>query len=91
VLLVGAGGTGSAIAIALLEAGVQELVIHDTDESRTARLIELLSELGRGRVTTGPPDPTAATTREQVLDPFPLVVAQSISGHRSAFAKANLS
>ena len=59
VLLVGAGGAGSAIAIALLDAGVRELVIHDTDESRTAHLIELLADLGRGRVTTGPPDPTA--------------------------------
>ena len=58
VLLVGAGGAGSAIAIALLDAGVRELVIHDTDKSRTAHLIELLADLGRGRVTTGPPDPT---------------------------------
>jgi len=33
VLLVGAGGAGSAIAIALLEAGVHELVIHDADEA----------------------------------------------------------
>jgi len=29
--------------------------------------------------------------RQQVLDPLPLVIAQSISGHRSAFAKADLS
>ena len=56
--MVGAGGAGSAIAIALLEAGVRELVIHDIDESRTAHLIELLADLGRGRVMTGPPDPT---------------------------------
>ena len=58
VLLVGAGGAGSAIAIALLEAGVGELVIHDADESRVATLIELLSGLGQGRVSAGPPDPT---------------------------------
>src|SRR5258708_6633434 len=45
VLLVGAGGAGSAIAIALLEVGVAEL-------------IKLLSDLARGRVTAGPPDPT---------------------------------
>ena len=38
VLLVGAGGAGSAIAIALLEAGVRELIIHDADESRVATL-----------------------------------------------------
>jgi len=58
VLLIGAGGAGSAIAIALLEAGVRELIIHDTDQPRVARLIELLSGLGRGRVIAGPPDPT---------------------------------
>ena len=57
-LLVGAGGAGSAIAIALLEAGVGELVIHDADDSRVATLIDLLSGLGQGRVSAGPPDPT---------------------------------
>jgi shikimate dehydrogenase len=58
VLLVGAGGAGSAIAIALLEAGVGELIIHDADQSRVATLIDLLSGLGQGRVRAGPPDPT---------------------------------
>jgi shikimate dehydrogenase len=58
VLLVGAGGAGSAIAIALLEAGVRELVIHDTSESRVATLLELLSRLGDGRASAGLPDPT---------------------------------
>ena len=58
VLPVGAGGAGSAIAIALLEAGVRELIIHDADESRVAALLDLLSDLGHGRVSAGPPDPT---------------------------------
>ena len=57
VLLVGAGGAGSAIAIALLEAGVRELIIHDANEARAAQLVELLGGLSRGRVTTGLPDP----------------------------------
>jgi shikimate dehydrogenase len=57
-LLVGAGGAGSAIAIALLEAGVRELVIHDTDEARVTGLLDLLTDLGEGRVEAGPPDPT---------------------------------
>src|SRR3954452_22004059 len=57
VLLIGAGGAGGAIAIALLEAGVRELIIHDTDESRVAQLLELLTDLGHSRVTAGPPDP----------------------------------
>ena len=57
VLLVGAGGAGSAIAIGLLEAGVRELVIHDADESRVETLLDLLADLGQGRVSAGPPDP----------------------------------
>ena len=58
VLQVGAGGAGSAIAIALLDAGVGELVLHDANQSRRDELVELLSSLGRGRVVAAPPDPT---------------------------------
>jgi shikimate dehydrogenase len=58
VLLVGAGGAGRAIALALLEAGVRELVIHDADESRVRALLELTSDLGKGPVIAGSPDPT---------------------------------
>ena len=57
-LLVGAGGAGSAIAVALLEAGVGGLVISDTNQPRVAALIEVLEEIGGGRVTAGPADPT---------------------------------
>jgi shikimate dehydrogenase len=42
-LLVGAGGAGSAIALALLENGVSELAIHDADTSRRDQLIARLS------------------------------------------------
>jgi shikimate dehydrogenase len=56
VLLIGAGAAGSAIAIALLEAGIGELVIHDAEQSRVHTLLELLSDLGR--VRAGSPDPT---------------------------------
>jgi shikimate dehydrogenase len=55
VLLLGAGGAGSAIAMALLDHGVRELVVHDVDEARAADLVALLSDI---RVTTGRPDPT---------------------------------
>jgi len=51
------GDPGSAIAIALLEAGVRELVIHDADASRVATLLDLLSDVGQGRASAGPPDP----------------------------------
>ena len=58
VLLLGAGGAGSAIAITLIESGVRDLIIHDTNEARLADLLALVADLGRGRVTAGPPDPT---------------------------------
>ncbi len=57
-LLLGAGGAGSAIAIALLEAGVSELVIHDTDDTRAAALVDLVSDLRPGQVSAGPADPS---------------------------------
>jgi shikimate dehydrogenase len=56
-LLVGAGGAGSAIAHALVTAGVAELVIFDPDEARQTRLAERLAALGCGSVRAGPPDP----------------------------------
>jgi shikimate dehydrogenase len=58
VLQVGAGGAGSAIAIALLDAGVGELVLHDANQSRRDELVGFLLGLGRGRAVAGPPDPT---------------------------------
>lgn len=60
-LLVGAGAAGGAIAIALLNAGVRELIIHDTDESRARHLKALVSNLDQGRVRIGPADPTGCT------------------------------
>jgi len=58
VLLVGVGAAGTAIAIALLEAGVRELIIHDSSEARVAQLMEVVGELGRDRVRAGSADPT---------------------------------
>jgi len=57
VLLLGTGGAGSAIAVALLDEGVRELIVHDVDEARASDLVELLSGHGQGNVTTVPPDP----------------------------------
>ncbi len=54
-LLVGAGGAGSAIAVALLEAGVGRLVVHDADNARSAALVDLLAD---ERASAGPADPT---------------------------------
>jgi shikimate dehydrogenase len=57
VLLVGAGGAGSAIALALLGAGVRELILHDIDARRASRLIDELEASAGGRARLGPPDP----------------------------------
>lgn len=54
----GAGGAGSAIAIALLDAGVKELVVHDKDEDRVRGLLDVLDGFGTGQATAGPGDPT---------------------------------
>jgi shikimate dehydrogenase len=59
-LLVGSGGAGSAIAIALLEAGVRELVIHDADESRVTYLLTVLADSGRGRARFARQTPAAS-------------------------------
>jgi shikimate dehydrogenase len=61
-LVVGAGGAGSAIAHALLLAGVGELAIHDADAlrrpTRRNTLVERLDSLKLGKVSAGSSDPT---------------------------------
>ncbi len=78
-LLVGAGGAGSAIALALLDAGVSRLVIHDQDERRRDALIGRLRSRCVGEIARGSPDPTgfdlivnATPTGMRVGDPYPL-------------------
>lgn len=72
-LLIGAGAAGSAIAIALLEAGVRELVIHDANESRVSQLLDILADLGRGRVTAGSADPRGC---DMVCNATPMGMAE---------------
>lgn len=60
-LLVGAGAAGSAIAIALLDAGVRELIISDADESRARHLEEIVLHVGQDRARVGPADPAGCT------------------------------
>lgn len=57
-LVLGAGGAGSAIALAILEAQVGELVIHDADQAKANALLELLGARGKARISVGPADPT---------------------------------
>jgi shikimate dehydrogenase len=57
-LLAGAGGAGSAIAFGLIEAGVRELAIHDTDAKRRDALIGRLTAKFKTPVFPGSSDPT---------------------------------
>lgn len=56
-LLAGAGGAGTAIAQALLEAGVAELAIHDGDTAKRDALIGRLRSRYGDRVRAGSADP----------------------------------
>ena len=57
-LLLGAGGAGSAIAEAIVAAGVAELALHDADRARRDALMAKLARLGKARITVGSPDPS---------------------------------
>jgi shikimate dehydrogenase len=56
-LLIGAGGAGSAVALALLEAGVAQLAIAEVDATRRDSLIGQLAARHPGTVTAGTADP----------------------------------
>ena len=80
-LLVGAGGAGSAIGLALLDAGATGLDIHDSDPARRDALIARLERLHPGRVGPGGPDPrgygfiaNATPAGMRPGDPLPLDV-----------------
>jgi shikimate dehydrogenase len=56
VALVGAGGAGAAIAVALLDAGVERLAVHDVDVARRMALVDRLEHRRPGiAVTTAAP------------------------------------
>jgi shikimate dehydrogenase len=56
-LLVGAGGAGTAIAHALVMAGVRELAVHDGDTARRDVLIQRLHGVNSVPVVAGSVDP----------------------------------
>ena len=86
-LLVGAGGAGSAIAHALVMAGVSELAICDDDACRRETLVQRLAGLNRCPVTHGGTDPTgfdivlnATPVGMKETDAFPLQASKLTSG-----------
>ncbi|MBG6085963.1 shikimate dehydrogenase [Actinomadura viridis] len=54
VLLVGAGGAGRAVAVALLEAGAARLTVRDVDVGRRAELVERLRAVWPDRIEAAP-------------------------------------
>jgi len=57
-LLVGAGGAGSAIAHALVDAGIASLALHDANDARCETLAHKLASYGAVEITRGSADPT---------------------------------
>lgn len=58
VLLVGAGGAGSAIAFEFLARGAGHLAIHEIDNARRDALIARLETVFPGKLSVGSSDPT---------------------------------
>ncbi len=80
-LLVGAGGAGSAIAHALVDAGVAELALHDADEPRRHALMARLRKYGSVPITAGSANPAgfglvcnATPMGMRAEDPLPVQV-----------------
>ena len=79
VLLIGAGGAGSAIAHALLISGVAGLAIVDEDTSRRTTLVNRLNSLNKCKVEHGSTNPVGADIvlnatpmGMKETDPYPL-------------------
>jgi shikimate dehydrogenase len=56
VLILGAGGAGSSIAVALLEGDAASIFVYDTNESKMKQLKDNLGRHFPGRVQAGLPD-----------------------------------
>ena len=82
-LLIGAGGAGSAIALALLDTGLAALGIYDVDRSRSVNLMNLLARDYRNVWVVPNSDPKAydiiahaTPSGMKSEDPLPLDVGQ---------------
>jgi shikimate dehydrogenase len=56
---VGAGGAGTAVSFALLDAGAARVTIRDIDERRAGALVARLNKFWPGKAATGMPSPDA--------------------------------
>jgi shikimate dehydrogenase len=81
-LLVGAGGAGSAIGLALLDAGVAHVAVHDESAERRDALLVRLATVHPGRAVAGGPDPrsfdvvvNATPAGMRTGDPVPIAIS----------------
>jgi shikimate dehydrogenase len=82
-LVIGAGGAGSAVALALIEAGLSTLAVADTDDERREGLVKRLAAKAPAVARAGTPDPTgydlivnATPAGMRPGDPLPVDAAQ---------------
>jgi shikimate dehydrogenase len=86
-LVIGAGGAGSAVALALIEAEVAMLAVADVDEERRSGLIKRLAARAPAAVRTGTADAAgfdlvvnATPAGMQPADPLPVDVRRLVRG-----------
>src|SRR5438309_415187 len=82
-LIVGAGGAGSAVALALIEAGVSKLTVADVDAERRGGLVKRLATRAPAVVWGGAADAAgfnlivnATPTGMKASDPLPVDAAR---------------
>lgn len=87
VLLVGAGGAGSAIAYEFLREGAARIAVHDADPGRRDDLIARLNGGFPGRASAGGPDPdgfdivaNATPMGMRADDPLPIRADRLVPG-----------
>ena len=71
-LLIGAGGAGAAVAHALLQGGVRQLMIHDASPERAAALIAALRERYHGEIESVDDLPAAAAEASGIVNATPV-------------------
>lgn len=76
-LQIGAGGAGSATAQALLESGVEKLILVDTDAARLNGLVsKLQSDFGQDRVLAGDDVAAAVKSADGIVNATPIGMAK---------------
>lgn len=73
VLLLGAGGAGGAVALALLDEGARRVLIHDMDKHRATVMAE---RLGKGRAEVVTALDTAAAVADGIVNATPMGMAK---------------